>query len=263
MKYLYPTKKRCQFILSFLFIQFYLIAGYSQSVTVSDKIPGESPTYTFTYVTTGEIGQGSTTPNIFYMRITPGFPVITNTIDDSNLLGSNIVLKVNGSEKTIDATTFGTAGGAWSGGIQMSISGGSSGLTIPAGATIEVIVTGIIINPPAGDYIINWKTATGTGAAVESYSDTVNFSTLSINDHVKPNLDVTLYPNPFNEILNIDVSSNSKIVIIDLQGKNIVEKEIDKGISQLDLSSIRAGVYILKIEDRSNNTITYKKIVRK
>lgn len=261
MKQFYLIKKG-HYFLSFLFIQFSLMFGYSQSITVSDNTPDEIPTYTFTYVTTEAIGAGSMTPNIFYMTIPDGFPSITNTIDYPSLLGSNVILKVNGREELIDSNSFGPIGGSWANGIQMSTLGASQGLAIPEGSTIEISVTGIIINPRAGDYAIAWKTARSNGEAIEWYSADVNFDILYANRNIKSNLKVELYPNPSNEIVNISVSDNSKIQITDLHGKRILEKEIDTGVSQLVLSDFKIGTYILKVED-SNSSITYKKLVRK
>ncbi|GAA3612168.1 hypothetical protein GCM10022396_31540 [Flavivirga amylovorans] len=229
---------------------------------MSDNTPYESPTYTFSYITTEAIGAGSNTPNIFYMTLPDGFPSITNTIDYPSLLDSNIVLKVNGSERVIDATTFGPIGGSWANGIQMSTLGGSPGLTIPAGSSIEIIVTGIIINPTAGDYTFKWRTAEANGVATEWHSADLNFDILSPNKYVESSLKVGLYPNPSKGITNISVSNDSKIEITDLHGKRILEKEIDTGVSQLVLSDFKIGTYILKVEG-SNHSIAYKKLVKK
>ncbi|WP_303317961.1 hypothetical protein Q4Q34_18795 [Flavivirga abyssicola] len=240
MKQFYFVIKRPYF-LSFLFIQFSLIFVYSQSVTVSDNTPGESPTYTFTYVTAEAIGAGSNTSNIFYMTLPNGFPSITNIIDYPTLLDSNIILKVNGNEKAIDETTFGPIGGSWSNGIQMSTLAGSPGLTIPAGSTIEIIVTGIIINPSVGDYTITWRTASSNGTATEWYSAAV-----------KPDVLPAMY-----------AESGSKVKSTNLYGKRILEKEIDNNdVSQLVLSDFKIATYILQVEG-SQNSIAYKKLVRK
>ncbi|MCF6295826.1 MAG: T9SS type A sorting domain-containing protein [Flavobacteriaceae bacterium] len=248
----------------FLLVQTCLISISAQTLMVSDNTAGATDaTYTFTYTTTGTIGEGSSTPNIFYLLLPSGFPSIVNTIADSNLLGSNVVLNVNGSPITIDATTFGLVGGAWSSGIQMSTAGGTPGLTIPAGATIEVIITGILINPATdGIVTFNWATLEGGGVATESYSADVTFGTLSINDDFNVNSNVKVYPNPFNNIVNIDTESNSKIEIYNLLGKRILTQSINRGNSQLDMSKYANGVYIVKITNE-NNQIKTLKIIKK
>ncbi|TGV00659.1 hypothetical protein EM932_18790 [Flavivirga rizhaonensis] len=229
---------------------------------MSDNTPGESPTYTFTYVTTEAIGVGSKTSNIFYMTLPDGFPSIANIIDYPTLLDSNIVLKVNGNEKVIDATTLGPIGGSWPNGIQMSTLAGSPGLTIPAGATIEIIVTGIIINPSVGDYTITWRTAESNGTATEWYSAVVKSDVLPANMYAESDLKVELNHNPSKGIANISTSNTSKIESTNLYGKRILEKEIDNDVSQLVLSDFKIATYILQVEG-SQNSIAYKKLVRK
>ncbi|WP_347924791.1 T9SS type A sorting domain-containing protein [Pontimicrobium sp. SW4] len=233
----------------------------SQTVTVNDNTPNATSTiYTFTYTTTGEIGTPSTTPNIFLMNLPSGFPSITNTIPDSNLLGSNVVLKVNGTPITIDATTFGTIGGAWSGGIQMSVAGASVGLTIPAGATIEVIITNLIINPATtGPFTFDWKTANGGGASTEDFSATL--TTLSIDDFIN-NTDVKIYPNPFNDFVNIHTESNSQIEVYNLLGKRILIQNINKGNSKINVSEYETGIYLFKITNENLQIKTMKVIKR-
>lgn len=253
-----PLKKHA-LMFCFLLLQTCLISMYAQTVTVNDNTPNATNTvYTFTYTTTGEIGTGSSTVNIFLMGLPSGFPSITNTIPDSNLLGSNVVLKVNGVPVTIDATTFGTVGGAWSGGIQMSVSGASTGLTIPAGAIIEIIVTDIIINPATtGPFTFDWKTADGGGATTEAFSATLG--TLSLNDF-KNSSSLKLYPNPFNGVVNVDVVNSSKIEVYNLAGKLIKTKNINKGNSQLDMTQYANGLYIVKVINETGTV--YKKIIK-
>ncbi|TJY37382.1 T9SS type A sorting domain-containing protein [Pontimicrobium aquaticum] len=233
----------------------------SQTVTVNDNTPNATNTiYTFTYTTTGEIGTSTTTPNIFLMNLPSGFPSITNTIADSNLLGSNVTLKVNGTPITIDATTFGTIGGAWSGGIQMSVAGASVGLTIPAGATIEIIITDLIINPTTtGPFTFDWKTANGGGASTEDFSATL--TTLSTDNFIS-NKNVRIYPNPFNDFVNIHLESNSKFEVYNLLGKRILTQSINKGNSKINISEYEAGVYIFKIMNETGQIKTMKIIKR-
>ncbi len=262
-KIMIPKLHFKKYVLAFLFLllQTCLISIYAQTVTVSDNTLGATDaTYTFTYTTTGEIGTGSSTPNIFYIIKPSGLPTIINTIADSNLLGSNVVLKVNGTPITIDATTFGTVGGAWSSGIQMHVLGASIGLTIPAGATIEVIVTGIFINPSTeSTHTFNWVTSESSGAPTESFSDDITFATLSL-DGFNASSNVKIYPNPFNNKVNIDINFDSKVEVYDLLGKLVTRQSIDQGSFQLDMTQYNTGIYIVKIENE--NGIIHKKIIK-
>ena len=162
-------------VMSVLLIFTLIQTGVAQTVTVSTKTPGALATYTFTYVTTGDIGTGTLAPNIFYFTSPTGYPdfvAVTPLIS----LAPYATLKINGVVTPIDANNFGSNYGSWTTGIQISTGAAAVGTTITAGSTIQLIVTGIISNPSsAGNYTFNWRTAESSGAAVESYSANVTF----------------------------------------------------------------------------------------
>jgi hypothetical protein len=70
---------------------------------------------------------------------------------------------------------------------------------------------------------------------------------------------VKVYPNPTQNILNLEFSSseerNVKIEVIDLTGKIIQSSVIDRniGLIHYDLNSLSSGVYILKIQSANIN----------
>lgn len=170
-----------KYILAFLFLllQTSLLSIYAQTVTVSDNTLGAAATYTFTYTTTGEIGTGTITSNVFLLGKPTGY--IDFVSHGLIYLTPFVIFKVNGTEVPVDAVNFGSIFGSWSGGIQMSVGGATTGFTIPAGATIEVIVTDIITNPVVeGTYTFNWRTAEGSGATTENFSADVTLATLSL-----------------------------------------------------------------------------------
>ncbi|CAM1363277.1 DUF3472 domain-containing protein [Tenacibaculum xiamenense] len=81
----------------------------------------------------------------------------------------------------------------------------------------------------------------------------------AVNETVKrPSLqndtsEFTIFPNPASEILNISISENDKadglIEIFDIQGKKVMAKSIktkEKNRSQIDVSNLVKGLYILK-----------------
>ena len=105
----------------------------AQTVTVSDPTAGAAATYTFTYVTSVTIGSGTSTPNILYVTRTGSYPTISPTVADPNLLDPYVVFKVDGVPY-LCSDSFGTTGGSWSSGIQLSTSGASPGITISAGS---------------------------------------------------------------------------------------------------------------------------------
>ena len=73
---------------------------------------------------------------------------------------------------------------------------------------------------------------------------------LGINDPIFEN-EISLYPNPTNNIINIEgltKNENNTIQIFDVQGKLVITKTInEKGT--IDLSELNKGVYVIKIAE--------------
>lgn len=84
-------------------------------------------------------------------------------------------------------------------------------------------------------------------------------TTLSTSNFNQNNLEVAIYPNPTNDILNIETTLELKsIEIYSIQGQKVL-KSNQKQISVANLSS---GMYMVKIQDAENNVAT-KKIIKK
>lgn len=81
-------------------------------------------------------------------------------------------------------------------------------------------------------------------------------------------LDVSVYPNPSSDLVAIQINGMVKetlyIELIDLSGKLIAKKEINKGqtIAYFDLQTVYQGIYLIKFSD-GNNSFTKKLIVEK
>lgn len=85
-----------------------------------------------------------------------------------------------------------------------------------------------------------------------------NNNSLSSQNFNQNNLEVSLYPNPANDVLNIDMINEVKsIEIYTIQGQKVLSSN-QKQISVSDLSS---GIYVLKIQD-SENAVATKKFVK-
>jgi hypothetical protein len=59
------------------------------------------------------------------------------------------------------------------------------------------------------------------------------------------NSEITLYPNPTNSILNIEVKKQTQISIVNMLGE-VVKTETINGASKLDVSYLHAGVYFIQ-----------------
>lgn len=73
------------------------------------------------------------------------------------------------------------------------------------------------------------------------------------------NVDVKLYPNPVNDVLNIETVLDLKSVeIFNIQGQKVLETNQN----QINVSSLSSGMYMVTIQDVENNTVTKKVIIK-
>ena len=82
-----------------------------------------------------------------------------------------------------------------------------------------------------------------------------NSPTLSSQDFNSNNLEVSLYPNPTNGILNIDMTTEiQSIEIYSIQG----QKVLNATQKQVNVSHLASGMYLIRIQDGSNAVATKK-----
>lgn len=88
-----------------------------------------------------------------------------------------------------------------------------------------------------------------------------NYLTTSINEFPDLSFNVKIYPNPAENILNINLLNFENqiftVQIYDLAGKLIIENTLDKSINQLNIEELSKGMYMLKLYDQSE-TKAYK-----
>ena len=80
----------------------------------------------------------------------------------------------------------------------------------------------------------------------------LNISTLDKDNSI------TVYPNPSTGIYNIDITGDATIEIFDVVGKQLQCKKITNGANQLDLTQYNSGVYLAKVTNDLNQSITIK-----
>ena len=75
-------------------------------------------------------------------------------------------------------------------------------------------------------------------------------NTLSIDENEQIENAFKIFPNPTNNVLNIQSSLSttiSKVELYSVQGKKILSREVDKTIANIDISSITSGLYLVKV----------------
>lgn len=85
----------------------------------------------------------------------------------------------------------------------------------------------------------------------------VQFCILSVND-LEENKEITIFPNPAENIINIEPFENYNIEIYNCLGKLILQSNK----SQIDISKLKKGFYFLNISDVENNLIKTAKIIK-
>lgn len=83
-------------------------------------------------------------------------------------------------------------------------------------------------------------------------------NTLSSQDFIQNNLKVGLYPNPVDDVLNIESDTELKSVeIYNMQGREIQVSNQ----KQINVSDLASGIYMVRIQDKENGIVT-KKIIK-
>ena len=114
------------------------------------------------------------------------------------------------------------------------------------------------------DPVYNYNVAKATIGATMHFATAIT-TTLS-NENYNQDFQVSFYPNPAKNILNINkgilTDETFTLSIIDIQGKKVFEKSVSNSqlIQQIDISRLSSGLY-LGVLETSTNRITKKIVV--
>jgi len=73
---------------------------------------------------------------------------------------------------------------------------------------------------------------------------------------------ISIYPNPANELINITSSSQGSIRIINLAGQVVLQARTEKGINRINVEELNPGLYMVQYVNESGNTSTQKLLIR-
>lgn len=71
---------------------------------------------------------------------------------------------------------------------------------------------------------------------------------------------ITLYPNPVNDKLSIDLDEVAILEVIDMQGKVLLQTSVETGLNGIDFSSFNQGIYIVRISNQ--NKVYTQRIIK-
>lgn len=108
--------------------------------------------------------------------------------------------------------------------------------------------------------------------AFNSYADSVQvaytiggISCFLGEDEIELPVKYSVYPNPVNDVLNIEIEgmeNNTSIVIFDIVGKKVEAMNLVNGKNQLSVENLNAGVYFYSVMKNSVIIETKKLIVK-
>ncbi|MCX7551193.1 FG-GAP-like repeat-containing protein [Xanthomarina sp. F2636L] len=129
-----------------------------------------------------------------------------------------------------------------------------SSLNVHFGLGTETTINNMVIYWPSGvvDNISN--------PSVNMLHTVIEGQSLSIQDETL--LDLVMYPNPTENVLNFTSSSdisNKVATIFNLNGKKIFSSKLNN--TSLDVSNLQSGFYILRLEEKGKSV--YKKFIKK
>ncbi|KAA0128607.1 T9SS type A sorting domain-containing protein [Chryseobacterium sp. SN22] len=227
------------------------------TVTVNNNTLGQPSAYTFTYTTSQAIGTGTSVPNVFYLWLPSGYPSISPVVSGGSNLNSYVTFKVNGTAYPCSASFGSGVGGSWASGIQLSTGGANPGISIPAGAQVQIIVSGLITNPSSyGTYNFMWRIAQSNGASVQDYNVPLSFSsTLSTGETNKAKEQIKVYPNPSADYIQLSgISANEVYEIYNLAGQRISSGRISSN-EKINIEKLVKGSYIIQVGFKTFNFI--------
>ena len=79
------------------------------------------------------------------------------------------------------------------------------------------------------------------------YFDNIYFSKTNLSNSNFEAVNAKMYPNPANNVLNIEAKSNiENVSIYNLLGQEVISESVNKQSTSLNISSLEAGVYVVK-----------------
>lgn len=143
----------------------------------------------------------------------------------------------------------------------------ASRLTVANGDIfVEDISYGIIMKSPNGQC---WKgILNNDGMLVFSLIDcpAIVYNNNGSNNNSEENQDILVYPNPGDDILNIQLTENHgyhQYVIINMKGEATFGDIIESDFTRINISSLAQGSYLIRFHDKSGKMKASEKFIKK
>ena len=139
-----------------------------------------------------------------------------------------------------------------------------------AGGTVSDEAFSVAVNPSGNIYLAGWfnspSLAFDTTTLITSegsyflvkLKDTLLIT--NVPSLLNKNNGLTVYPNPANNNLTIETTEKATIEILNIQGQIIIQQTVQQGKTDIDISGLAKGVYILRL--CSNDKTEVARIVK-
>ncbi|MVT09297.1 reprolysin-like metallopeptidase [Chitinophaga tropicalis] len=144
--------------------------------------------------------------------------------------------------------TLGTLPGDYD--LKLLNSAGTQLAISQAGSTTSETITRTM---SPGTYYAQVYGYNGANSATSCYTLRVQLGTASrVTDPVTTGQKVVIFPNPANNIVNINLpglKGKSEVSMFDGNGRVVLRREVSTASTQLDISALPAGVYIIRVKN--------------
>jgi hypothetical protein len=124
----------------------------------------------------------------------------------------------------------------------------SISLAVAAGIYYAKVYPAGNANSATSCYTLKAQTITATGAITTA----TNVTTTATMENMNPSFTINLFPNPAGDQLNVSVEgvhNKAEIRVYNLMGKLIMQQESVNALTQLNVSKLSAGFYLVHVND--------------
>ena len=89
----------------------------------------------------------------------------------------------------------------------------------------------------------------------------MNLGALATADPLRKNISV--YPNPFREILTFTSEDKATVHFYDMSGKMVGSHALVKGTNALNPAALKPGIYLYQVKNTSGNVMASGKVIKK
>ncbi|MBI3521137.1 MAG: T9SS type A sorting domain-containing protein [Bacteroidetes bacterium] len=201
--------------------------NYSWNTGANSSTIAATPSANVNYTVTGIDAQGCVD--------TETLTIVLNQLPNVSAATSNSII-CTGETATLTASGANTY--TWNASFTGSV------ITVTPSSTAIYTVTGTDANGCSNSSVVTQSVSLCTGLS-----------------QLQDNSSIAVYPNPFANVITVKtVSENNYMLIVDLLGKTVYEKESSSTETRIDLSDLDAGIYHLIVS--SNAKVFSQKIVK-